>query len=502
MPFDETAPIVVTISAPQDPVSTMTVEIPGVQGPPGAFRLGAVTTGAPGSNASATVTSDPSNANVQVVDFTIPRGDVGATGPTGPTGATGSTGPKGDQGIQGNQGPQGVPGPQGQAGAGVQVAGSVATYANLPTNLTSADAGKAYLNSGDGLLYVWDGTKFPANGSGAQFRGPAGPANSLTMGTVTSGATGTAANASLTGTAPNQILNLTLPTGATGPTGPANTLAIGTVTTGASGSQAAAAITGTAPNQSLNLTIPTGPQGSTGPAGANGQGVLVLGATDPIPPGTAANTVIYRSGVKASTYFWGSGTTLPSAGMGAGDTYFHTGLGCLMVYNSTAWRQAETAPTPNVNTRASLSSTYGGVLYPGFRVRQTDTLTNYEWNGTSWVLLSILTSDVNWINVGSGGTAPAFQNGWLNYGSGFAPARFMKLPDGMVVMQGLVQSGTVGSIIFTLPVGYRPAYTLLSATETSPNSNGRLDILSTGAVSMQSGANGWYSINAMFPAEQ
>lgn len=53
--------------------------------------------------------------------------------------------------------------------------------------------------------------------------------------------------------------------GATGATGPANTLTIGTVATGATGSSAVATITGTAPNQTLNLTIPAGPQG---PAGA------------------------------------------------------------------------------------------------------------------------------------------------------------------------------------------------------------------------------------------
>ena len=44
-------------------------------------------------------------------------------------------------------------------------------------------------------------------------------------------------------------------TGATGPAGPANTLSIGTVT---DGEQAAASITGDAPNQTLNLTLPAG----------------------------------------------------------------------------------------------------------------------------------------------------------------------------------------------------------------------------------------------------
>lgn len=49
--------------------------------------------------------------------------------------------------------------------------------------------------------------------------------------------------------------------------GPANRLSIGTVSTGAPGSQAAASITGTAPNQTLGLAIPRGDQGVRGPAG-------------------------------------------------------------------------------------------------------------------------------------------------------------------------------------------------------------------------------------------
>ena len=54
------------------------------------------------------------------------------------------------------------------------------------------------------------------------------------------------------------------PKGDTGPAGPANTLSIGTVTTGPAGTEAAATITGTAPNQTLNLTIPRGDTGAAG----------------------------------------------------------------------------------------------------------------------------------------------------------------------------------------------------------------------------------------------
>jgi hypothetical protein len=106
--------------------------------------------------------------------------------------------------------------------------------------------------------------------------GPPGPANTLTVGTVTTGAPGSAAVVTITGTAPNQVLNMTIPrgdvgaTGPAGPAGPPNALAIGTVTTGAPGSPAAASITGTAPSQTLNLTIPQGPQGIQGIQGVPG----------------------------------------------------------------------------------------------------------------------------------------------------------------------------------------------------------------------------------------
>lgn len=54
-----------------------------------------------------------------------------------------------------------------------------------------------------------------------------------------------------------------------GPPGPANSLSIGTVTTGAAGSSASATITGTAPSQVLNLVIP---RGDTGTGGGGGGG--------------------------------------------------------------------------------------------------------------------------------------------------------------------------------------------------------------------------------------
>ena len=73
--------------------------------------------------------------------------------------------------VAGPMGPAGPPGP------GLVVSGEVASYADLPSGLTARDAGKAFL-VGD-RLYVWDGVKFPADGLGAQVRGPAGPAGPM-----------------------------------------------------------------------------------------------------------------------------------------------------------------------------------------------------------------------------------------------------------------------------------------------------------------------------------
>jgi len=93
---------------------------------------------------------------------------------------------------------------------------------------------------------------------------PQGPAGTVQVGTTTTGAAGTNASVAATGTPENRVLNFTIPRGdqgiqgiqglpgTTGAVGPANSLSIGTVTAGPT---AAASITGTAPNQTLNLTL-------------------------------------------------------------------------------------------------------------------------------------------------------------------------------------------------------------------------------------------------------
>lgn len=63
--------------------------------------------------------------------------------------------------------------------------------------------------------------------------------------------------------------------------------------------------------------------------------------------------------------------------------------------------------------------------------------------------------DSGWIVVGSGGSAPAFENSWANFGGGYGGARFRKVGD-RVYLDGMIAGGSVGTV-FTLPVGYRPS---------------------------------------------
>ena len=104
-------------------------------------------------------------------------------------------------------------------------------------------------------------------------KGADGKTPTISIGTVTTGAAGTNASATISGTTPNLTLDLTIPKGdkgSNGINGQTPKISIGTVTTGAAGSSASASISGTTPNLTLNLTIPKGDKGDKGDKGAVG----------------------------------------------------------------------------------------------------------------------------------------------------------------------------------------------------------------------------------------
>lgn len=81
--------------------------------------------------------------------------------------------------------------------------------------------------------------------------------------------------------------------------------------------------------------------------------------------------------------------------------------------------------------------------------------------GASVVLAADMTDiNTNWIGVGSGGAAAAFENSWVNAtaSAGYAPMRYRKELR-TVFIDGTATGGTAGQPVFTLPVGMRPTYT-------------------------------------------
>lgn len=93
-----------------------------------------------------------------------------------------------------------------------------------------------------------------------------------------------------------------------------------------------------------------------------------------------------------------------------------------------------------------------------FGIEVGDTAFLYPLESGDWLAFDVASNldyDFDIHLVGATGE-PAFQNSWVNYGLGQRACRFWKGIDGIVHLEGLVKSGSVPGVIFTLPEGYRP----------------------------------------------
>lgn len=214
------------------------VSLDDLKGPPNTLNIGTVVTG---QTSGATITGSSPN---QTLNLMLQKGDTGpanalsvgnvttlAAGEQASVNITGSA-PSQTINFAIPQGGKGDPGPSNKITIGTVTTLAAGAQATASISGTSPDQ---ILNLG-----------IPA--------GVNGTAANISVGTVTTLAPGASATVSITGTSPNFVLNFGIPAGVKGDTGPANSLTIGTVTSG----PAAATITGTAPNQTLNLTIPPG----------------------------------------------------------------------------------------------------------------------------------------------------------------------------------------------------------------------------------------------------
>jgi len=199
--------------------NTGAVGASGAAGAAATIAVGSTTTGVPGSSAAV---SNTGNANAAVFNFTIPRGDVGATGGTG---------------AQGNP-------------------GSAATIAVGLTNTLAPGSNATVSNSGTSSAAVFNfgipsGNTGATGSTGAQGNtGAAGAAATIAVGTTNTLSPGSSATVTNSGTSSAAIFSFGIPqglTGAQGPTGPpggasANTTLTALYTMPAIGSTAVASV--------------------------------------------------------------------------------------------------------------------------------------------------------------------------------------------------------------------------------------------------------------------
>lgn len=97
-------------------------------------------------------------------------------------------------------------------------------------------------------------------------------------------------------------------------------------------------------------------------------------------------------------------------------------------------------------------------------------------------------------------TSVTYQNSWVTFGATYGGMRYMKDSLGFVHLEGLMKSGTMGQVAFTLPTGYRPGFQqyLLCA---SNGGSGIIDLATNGTVTPQIGSNASFGINVVFKAE-
>lgn len=84
-------------------------------------------------------------------------------------------------------------------------------------------------------------------------------------------------------------------------------------------------------------------------------------------------------------------------------------------------------------------------------------------------------------------------NGWTNYGGGFTPVSYCKIGT-IVYIRGLMSGGTMPSVAFVLPVGYRPAYNY-QFPAVAFGAYAWFEVGSTGNVTPNQGATTAFNVN-------
>lgn len=180
--------------------------------------------------------------------------------------------------------------------------------------------------------------------------------------------------------------------------------------------------------------------------------------------------------------------------------------------NSRVWLQglAKAGTTANGTVMTTLPAGVRPSSRDTYTESQTDTLgarieiaSNGQlsvWNTTG----ATMTTNAVWYPAAfAGWTNMTLVSPWVSWAQ-FGTAMYAKGSDGLVMLRGFVQSGSLGTTVATLPSGYRPKEQRIFTTHSS-GVVGRIDVFPDGRVVYQSGlgtqgAGGLSQI--IFPAEQ
>ncbi len=337
----------------------------------------------------------------------------------------------------GRKGSQGDPGPAGQDGAD-----GADGFSPVATVTKSGDTATITITD-------QDGTTTATVSDGAQGNpGAPGPANTLSIGTVQQGVT---ADATITGTSPNQTLNLTLPKGDQGPVGPANSLSIGTVQQGIT---ADATITGTPPNQVLNLSLPKGDPGTAASIAVGNTTTLSPGSSATVTNSGTSSAAVFDFGIPqgatgtAATVAAGTTTTLP-AGSSATVTNSGTSSAAVFDFGIPKGDTGATGPANTLSIGTVQSGATADATITGTSPNQTLNLTLPEGPQGSAATISV--GSTTTLSPGSSATV-------TNSGTSSAAVFDFGIPEG--------QPGQDANVVTTYTTSNTDAYSTTYANET------------------------------------
>lgn len=326
----------------------------GLDGVTPTFSISTVSTLPEGSPATVTDTGTPGNI---ILEFGLPAG------PTGATGATGADGVDGADGAQGDPGPAGADGADGESAYEIAVnAGFIGDEVAWLASLVGpqGDPGPAGADGAPGADGA-QGDPGPTGDDGASAYEVA-----VANGFVGDEAAWLASLVGATGaTGPQGPTGATGPAGATGATGApgtAATIAVGTVTTGAAGSSAVITNSGSSSAAVFDFTIPRGDTGASGSStvtisGKTGAYTVVAGDLGAVINCTANTftvslTAAATLGAGFHCWIWNtSGTTTHTITIdpngaetidGTTTLILRRGEGCQIICDGTNWQTGGT----------------------------------------------------------------------------------------------------------------------------------------------------------------